>query len=90
MTIIRVYEMLLALYPADFRARFSAEMRGAFAEVGDDRRRVCLELGGLLRGLALEWTAKFVADPADRGRRLPDCRMMRPPGVTRAEWARGL
>jgi hypothetical protein len=88
--IVRVYEALLGLYPADFRARFAAEMRGAFAQVGGDRSRLCLELAGLVRGLAAEWTAKLVADPVDRGRRLPDCRMMRPPGVTRAEWARGL
>jgi len=34
--------------------------------------------------------AKLTSDRTIRGRRLPDCRMMRPPGVTRQQWAAGL
>ena len=85
---MRVFERLIACYPADYRARFAAEMRAALA--GVTRDRVWLELTGLLRGLVVEWAAKLTADAAVRGRHLPDCRKMRPVGVTRAEWGRGL
>jgi hypothetical protein len=84
----RVFGALVAMYPADYRARFAAEMRATFDAIG--RGRAALELVGLLRGLVLEWAAKLAADPAARGRSLPDCRKMRPAGVTKAEWARGL
>ena len=85
---MRVFERLIAWYPADYRARFAAEMRAALGSVTRDRE--WLELTGLLRGLVLEWTAKLTADAAVRARHLPDCRKMRPAGVTRAEWGRGL
>jgi hypothetical protein len=83
----RVFDALLALYPADYRVRFAAEMRATFAA---DGRRVWVEIAGLLRAIVVEWTAKLTADTTARARHLPDCRKMRPAGVTRAEWARGL
>jgi hypothetical protein len=89
-TLERVYEIVLALYPADYQARFADEVRATFASVDSGCRRACLELAGLLRGLVVEWAAKLTSDAAARGRHLPDCRKMRPAGVTRAEWARGL
>jgi hypothetical protein len=96
MRMTRVYETLLALYPADYRARFAAEMRATVEDVDGDRDeaatrgRACREVIGLVRGVAVEWTAKLTTDAAVRGRHLPDCRKMRPVGVTRADWARGL
>jgi hypothetical protein len=89
-TLGRVFDTLLELYPADYQARFAEEMRATLAGVDADRSRACCELTGLLRGLVVEWTAKLTSDAAARGRHLPDCRKMRPVGVTRAEWARWL
>ena len=85
-----VLRALVQLYPADYQARFAAEMRATFASSELEGRRACFELAGLVRGLAVEWFAKLTSDAARRGRHLPDCRKMRPAGVTRAEWARGL
>jgi len=48
------------------------------------------ELTALVSGLRSEWIAKLRSDHAARGRHLPDCRMMRPAGVTREQWAAGL
>lgn len=99
MRIERVYGLALRLFPADYRARFSAEMQLAFAEAAGDHRgagtmvwvRFALaELTSLISGIATEWLAKLTSDGAVRGRCLPDCRMMRPVGVTRGEWAGGL
>jgi len=89
-TLERVYEIVLGLYPADYQARFAEEMRASFASLDCGCGRACLEMTGLLRGLAVEWAAKLNSDAAVRGRHLPDRRKMRPAGVTRAEWARGL
>jgi len=86
----RVFDALLRLYPADYRARFAEEMRATLAGADRDGSCACLELTGLLRGIVVEWTAKLTCDAAARGRHLPDCRKMRPIGVTRVEWARWL
>jgi len=87
---MKVYDVLLRCYPADYQVRFAAEMRTTFADVEREQGRRWLELAGLAGGLAGEWWAKLTTDAAVRGRRLPDCRRMRPAGVTRAEWGRGL
>lgn len=86
----RVFEMMLVLYPADYQARFAEEMRATVATVDAGRCRTCCELTGLLGGLVVEWGAKLTSDAVVRGRHLPDCRKMRPVGVTRAEWVRWL
>ncbi len=99
MRIERAYEFALRLYPADYRARFAAEMRTAFGEAATDHRRAgtarsvrfaVAELAALVSGIGAEWLAKLTSDHTSRGRCLPDCRMMRPAGVTRDEWAAGL
>ena len=88
---------LIALYPADFRARFEAEVRAttvaALGSANNPWQRVrCAvrEVGGLAAGAVREWGVKLADDPLARARALPDCRLMRPIGVTRAEWAAGL
>ena len=90
---------MLGLYPRDFRARFGREMSEAFAAKLFVARqanwltlvRVALaETGGLFIGAVREWIVKLSCDPASRARVLPDCRRMRPVGVTRQEWGAGL
>jgi hypothetical protein len=76
------------LYPYDFRAAFAAEMLAAFASVSAERRGA--ELAGLLVGAAAEWIAKLASDRAVRARTLPDLRMMRPAGIARELWFRGI
>ena len=85
------------LYPADFRARFNIDMLAtidqALASIPDAKVRALWavrESAGLASGAVREWTAKLVADPVARARVLPDCRHMRPAGVTRAQWVAGL
>jgi hypothetical protein len=97
MTMRRLFTWAVALYPADFRARFEIEMLsiigGSYEMATSPTDRVaCVvrEAGGLIAGACREWIAKVVTDPVVRARRLPDCRLMRPVGVTRAEWAAGL
>jgi hypothetical protein len=80
----RAYETLLGLYPADYRARFAAEMLSTFEKVAEGR--AFAELTGLLTGTAAEWFAKLTTDSSIRGRCLPDLRMMRPPGVPQSVW----
>jgi hypothetical protein len=98
-----VYTALLRLCPADFRMRFGAEMVAAFREAVDSRTLaratrdsrhaayrlwIMRELASMARLAVREWIAKLTGDRAIRGRALPDPRMMRPPGITRAEWLR--
>jgi hypothetical protein len=84
----RAYRALLRLYPYDFRAAFAAQMLAAFASVGAERRGA--ELAGLLTGVAAECIAKLTSDRSVRGRTLPDIRMIRPAGIPRELWFRGI
>jgi hypothetical protein len=90
----RVYRSALRLYPADYRLRFAAEMHATFREaLAEHRQRVrftIAECGSVVLGAGREWLSKLTTDAATRGRRLPDCRMMRPAGVTPQDWAVGL
>ena len=99
MRVDRLYVAALRLYPADYRAAFAGEMRAAFEAAAHDARRhgrrayvvfVVAEGAAVAAGACREWVVKFTSDPAVRARILPDCRLMRPVGVTRAEWAAGL
>jgi hypothetical protein len=90
----RAYEILLRLYPRDYRARFATEMSSAFEEVlaehclkgrGVYARFALAELLGLTMGAAVEWIAKLTTDTSTRGRSLPDLLLMRPPGVSWAD-----
>ena len=99
MRVDRWYRAVLRIYPADYRMRFGREMRGAFAEAACDARRrgghaylgfLATEGLAAIVGAAREWVVKIVSDPTVRARTLPDCRRMRPVGVTWAEWAAGL
>ena len=99
MRVDRMYRAALRLYPADYRAPFAGEMRAAFEAAAHDARRhgrrayvvfLVAEGAALAVGACREWVVKLVTDPAVRARTLPDCRLMRPAGVTRAEWAAGL
>jgi hypothetical protein len=90
----RVYKEALRLYPADYRARFASEMHATFREALAERRRAVpftiAECISVVLGAGREWLSKLTTDAATRGRRLPDCRVMRPVGVTPQEWAAGL
>jgi hypothetical protein len=99
MPIDRLYRAALRLYPADYRARFGREMRAAFEAAAHDARRrgsreyvafVVAETMALTGGVCREWMVKLASDPAARARTLPDCRLMRPVGITRSEWIAGL
>jgi hypothetical protein len=82
----RAYSFLLRLYPRDYRAMFSKEMRRAFELTAAERCGaffVARELIGLAEGALVEWLAKITTDKTIRGRALPDLMMMRPPGVPR-------
>jgi hypothetical protein len=87
----RAYEMLLRLYPRDYRESFATEMSSAFEEASRDRRSrgwgayarfAITELAGLALGAGMEWLAKLTTDASVRGRYLPDRLLMRPPGVS--------
>jgi len=95
----RIYRAALWLYPTDYRIRFGAEMRAAFEAAAHDASRhgrarylsfVAAEGVAVTVGACREWIVKLVSDPTARARMLPDCRLMRPVGVTRSEWAAGL
>ena len=99
MRVERVYAVALRLYPADYRARFAAEMLATLRQAADDHcgdgawaslRFAWTETASLVLGIGLEWIAKAASDRSSRGRYLPDCRRMRPPGVTARQWAAGL
>ena len=91
---VRFYKAALGLYPADYRVRFAAEMYFTFRQALSEQRRAVpfaiAECGSVVLGAAGEWFSKLTTDAATRGRRLPDCRAMRPVGVTPQEWAAGL
>ena len=82
---MRIYRALLRLYPYDYRVAFEAEMLDMLRAEG----LRWTELLGLARGAAAEWIAKLTTDRAERGRCLPDLRMMRPAGVAQSVWFRG-
>ena len=91
------YELVLRLYPRDYRVMFSAEMVNAFEAAAQERREhgtaafvrfALAELFGLAIGSVAEWVAKLTADRSTRGRCLPDWQIMRPLGVTREQWFR--
>jgi hypothetical protein len=91
---VRLYRAALRLYPADYRVRFAAEMHATFREALAVRRHAIgftlVECGSVVLGASREWLSKLTTDAAVRGRHLPDCRAMRPVGVTTQEWAAGL
>jgi hypothetical protein len=74
--------------------RFAAEMRATFHEALMERRVAApftiAECGSVVLNAGREWLCKLTTEASTRGRRLPDCRMMRPAGVTRREWSVGL
>jgi hypothetical protein len=88
------YGLLLRLYPRDYQARFASEMAEAFARAAGERRGrgqgayrfLLAECLGLVAGAGAEWFAKWTTDPWERGRSLPDIRMMRPPGISCEVW----
>ena len=93
----RAYDILLRLYPADYRALFAPEMSTAFEEAAEESRNrgwdvfarfALAELAGLVIGAGTEWGAKFTAaichsniSPSAAAHRL--LQKMRPPGVSR-------
>src|SRR5262249_61009870 len=97
MELKRGYDILLRLYPADYRALFAAEMLTAFEEAAEERRErgwaifarfALAELAGLVIGAGAEGGAKFISgachsniSPSAAAHRL--LQKMRPPGVIR-------
>jgi hypothetical protein len=67
-----------------------ATFREALAERHRPLRFTIAELRSVMCGAGREWLSKLTTDAATRGRRLPDCRVMRPVGVTPQESALGL
>src|SRR5580704_13385257 len=87
----RAYEILLRLYPRDYRAMFATEMVDAFEDESAERRRqgwrvyarfALAELMALVMGAGVEWIAKLTNDSSVRGRSFPDRLLIRPPGVS--------
>jgi hypothetical protein len=87
----RADELLLRLYPRDYRAMFATEMSSAFREASAVQRGqgwrayarfATAELTGVTMGAGVEWIAKLTTDRSVRGRSLPDRLLMRPPGVS--------
>jgi len=71
MDLKRAYDILLRLYPADYRALFASEMSTTIEEAAEERRErgwaaftrfVLAELAGLVIGAAAEWSAKLAQD----------------------------
>jgi len=94
----RAYALALRLFPWDFRVNLGGSMLATFTESARDLRRLpkmsvvrsmAVEFACLAWAIATEWAAKLTTDASTRGRSLPDCRMMRPPAVTREEWIAG-
>jgi len=93
------FEILLRLYPRDFRAKFAAEMSIAFEEALQDHsahgriayvRFAAVELVSFAARATIEWIAKLTTDASVRGRILPDRLRMRPPGVSwETHWGAG-
>jgi len=92
---VRVFRVLLRLYPSDYAALFADEMINAFEQGCNEYRSqrrapfvrfVVRELVGLIIGLIAEWIAKLTTDTSTRGRSLPDLRKMRPAGVPYELW----
>jgi len=63
-----IYQSLLRLYPAGYRANFGAEMLDAFEKAAEDARAlgaavfvrfVLTEFAGLARGACAEWISKL-------------------------------
>jgi hypothetical protein len=96
MTFQRIYNLLLRIYPAEYRALFGAEMSTVVGKMTQDRRcqgRIAtahfflVEIMGLLLGAACEWIAKLAYSVSHSvnyidGRGLPDPLLMRAPGVS--------
>lgn len=87
----RIWQLLLHLYPADYRATFGAEMLAVLARRAEERRpkgpaavvRFSLfEMAGLIRQAAIQWwTKKAQPAMAYSSVRAPDL----PPDVAEAE-----
>ena len=93
----RAYDILLRLYPADYRSLFAAEMLTAFEEAAEERRErgravfarfALAELAGLMIGAGTEWWAEITAaifhrniSPSAAAHKL--LQKMRPPGASR-------
>lgn len=90
----QAFDILLQLYPRDFRAKFATEMSIAFDDALENHGAgvpfAAVELFSLAAGAPMEWIAKLTTDASTRGRVLPDRLRMRPPGVSwEAHWGRG-
>jgi hypothetical protein len=94
----RAYQALLRLYPADYKVLFADDMLDTFGKAAEECRArgrlrfvrfAFAELASLVIGAVNEWIAKLTTDRSVRGRRLPDLRMMRPPGVPGRLWFAG-
>ena len=79
----RLYLALLRFYPREYRKLFRAEMRSAFEQAAEERRKfgngvylrfLAAELCGLVAGIAPEWIAKW----AQRGSYLDACKPTAP------------
>ena len=82
---LRLYRILVRLYPRDYKLVFEAEMLAAFDAAAQEHRGrtgfLLAEIFGLIRGAAAEWIAKRRSNPWVRARFLPDPMKMRPPGA---------
>lgn len=90
-----IYRALLGLYPWDYVAAFSEDMKTTFEQASDKHevagrwafvRFSARELSSLVWGVGKEWFAKLTTEESVRGRSLPDLRMMRPPAIAYEVW----
>jgi hypothetical protein len=89
-TIKRVYQTLLQLYPADYKALFAEEMSNTFEKADEERRAkgalhfmrfAFAELSGLLIGAATEWASKLTTGRSVQDRFSPGLRQIQLAGA---------
>lgn len=78
---MRIFGLLLHLYPLEYRAVFAPEMLSILEKTAREKSRLgpqehicflCKESVGLLKGAAIEWIAKFTGKGKAIDRPLPD------------------
>jgi hypothetical protein len=93
---VRAFCILLQLYPRDFRRAFGPAMAEAFSQALAElpsSAPLCRaeffahEARGLLVSVLREWLAMATAAPFQRQMLFRDPSVMRPPGMTRRDWA---
>ena len=92
---MRLYSLLLRLYPSDVRYAYGREMRDAFAvTIARARRRGAIpcastaarELIALAIDVVAQRASTIYSHRSFHSRRPPDLSMVRPPNMSKDEW----